>query len=159
MFHIYDSVQKQHNWKTILTYKNIDKKAFFAIPERYKCIDDILVELEKPGESKWPCSKDEEWLINRQITNQIWSTPHYKFSASRELSCSMRLEVLPWALIINNLGCEIKLINSTDKNSCLIQPNHIAIPMAIAVIDLGILKKIEKLFNFKKKINFRMHLR
>lgn len=46
--------------KTILTYKNIDKKSFFAIPSNFKCIDDIVKELEKPDELKWPCSRETE---------------------------------------------------------------------------------------------------
>lgn len=46
--------------KTILTYKSIDKKSFFAIPSHFKCIDDIIKELEKSDELKWPCSKEAE---------------------------------------------------------------------------------------------------
>lgn len=44
----------------ILTYKNIDKKTFFNIPIQYKNISDIIKELEKPDELKWPCSMENE---------------------------------------------------------------------------------------------------
>lgn len=44
----------------ILTYKNIDKKTFFTVPMQYKNISDIIKELEKPDELKWPCSLENE---------------------------------------------------------------------------------------------------
>lgn len=46
--------------KLILTYKNIDKRTFFSIPIQFKNIDDIIKELEKPDELKWPCSSEKE---------------------------------------------------------------------------------------------------
>lgn len=44
----------------ILTYKNIDKKTFFSIPVHFRSIDDIIKELEKPSELKWPCRTEKE---------------------------------------------------------------------------------------------------
>lgn len=46
--------------KLMLTYKNIDKKTFFTVPMQYKNISDIIKELEKPDELKWPCSLETE---------------------------------------------------------------------------------------------------
>lgn len=53
-------LQQDRSWNTILTFKNIDKKAFFAIPERFKNLDDVLKELERTDDLKWPYSNEEE---------------------------------------------------------------------------------------------------
>lgn len=71
--------------------------------------------------------------MDRPFTNPIGSTPLHKISASRALSCSMQVDVIPWSLFINNLGCEIKIVSSTEEKMCSIQPNHMAIPVTITV--------------------------
>lgn len=52
--------EKQEFSNLILTYKNIDKKTFFAVPIHFKTINDIIKELNKPTELKWPnrCEKE-----------------------------------------------------------------------------------------------------
>lgn len=54
------ALQQESSWNTMLTYKTIDKKAFFAIPERFRSVDDVLKELERTDDLKWPCSNEEE---------------------------------------------------------------------------------------------------
>lgn len=49
----------------ILTYKNIDKKTFFAIP--VQSIDDVIKELVKPNELKWPCISEKEVIFSKKI--------------------------------------------------------------------------------------------
>lgn len=44
----------------VLTYKNIDKKTFFAIPVQFKSINDIIEELDKSSELKWPSRHEKE---------------------------------------------------------------------------------------------------
>lgn len=119
------------NWKTFLSYKSTDRKLLFTIPERLKTIDDINAELEKPDEVKWPCSNYEECLLDRPISEHKWALPLYKFSPSHDFSCSLLLDILPWCLFINSLGCEIKIINSTDGNNYSIESNHIGTPFMI----------------------------
>lgn len=61
----------------ILTYKNIDKKTFFSIPVHFRSIDDIVKELEKPSDLKWPCRNEQEvqhWsAVNVHCTTSKWS--------------------------------------------------------------------------------------
>lgn len=122
------------NWKTILSYKSMDRKSLFNIPEeRFKTIDDIIKELEKPDKVKWPINNNyEEGLLNRPISQNKSALPLYKFSQSRDLSCSLLLDVLPWCLFINALACEIKVVNSTDGNHYSIESNHIGTPFMIS---------------------------
>lgn len=59
-FFIFCSLENKEFTDLILTYKNIDKRTFFAIPMHFKNIDDIIKELDKPNELKWPCGFEKE---------------------------------------------------------------------------------------------------
>lgn len=124
-------LQNEQSWNAILTYKNIDRKAFFAIPERFKSIDGVLKELERTDDLKWPCSNEEELLIERRHTADISTAPIFKCSASRELSCSMQMDIIPWALFINSLRYEMKIIDANNIEYCTIPQNQIAVPSTI----------------------------
>lgn len=62
-FLFYDSPENTEYNSLILTYKNIDKKTFFSIPVHFRSIDDIIKELEKPNDLKWPCRTEKEVQI------------------------------------------------------------------------------------------------
>ncbi|XP_031633200.1 vacuolar protein sorting-associated protein 13B isoform X2 [Contarinia nasturtii] len=115
----------------ILTYKNIDKRSFFSVPVHFKTINDIIKELEKPNELKWPCRFEKELNIDRKASHEISSAPICKFSASRSLSCAMELNVIPPCLIINNLGFDIFIVEPTNEKECCVQSNYMTIPMTI----------------------------
>lgn len=85
-------------------------------------------------------------LIERRHTADFPTPPIFKFSASRELSCSMQLDVIPWALFINTLRYEIKIVGANDAEYCAIQPNQIAIPSTI-----------ENVFQIKLKIDHQWY--
>lgn len=63
----------------------------------------------------------------------ISSAPLCKFSASRTISCAMKLDIIPWCLFINGLGYDIKVVDLSKNQECSIQSNRIAIPMTITV--------------------------
>lgn len=69
--------------------------------------------------------------INRKCSVQTSVAPLYKCSASRSLSCALKLEIAPSCLIINSLGFDVTIVNSTNDREFVIQSNHIAIPAAI----------------------------
>src|ERR1044071_1763692 len=54
-FFVFNSPENTEYNSLILTYKNIDKKTFFSIPVHFRSVDDIIKELDKPSELKWPC--------------------------------------------------------------------------------------------------------
>lgn len=59
------------------------------------------------------------------------TAPLCKFSASRPLSCTMKMDIIPWCLMINSLGFDIKIIDSKENKECRITSNGVAIPMNI----------------------------
>lgn len=140
----------------MLTYKNIDKRTFFSVPIHFKTINEIIKELDKPNELKWPCRAENEvkhfpsfWSkffltissfslflqlnIDRKASLEISATPICKFSASRSLSCAMELNFTPPCLLINGLGFDIFIIEPMSEKECCVQSNYIIIPMTITV--------------------------
>lgn len=71
--------------------------------------------------------------IDRKVCMDSPSEPLLKFSANRTLSCAMKLDIIPWCLIINSLAHEIIIVDSLSNEECLIQSNSIAIPITIKV--------------------------
>lgn len=119
--------------KLILTYKNIDKKTFFTIPNQYKNIDDLIKELEKRDDLKWPCASEKELCVNRKCSTRLPTAPLCKFSNSRSLSCAMKLDVIPSCLFINSLVCDLTLVDVANEEECFIESNHTAVPKAVTV--------------------------
>lgn len=72
--------------------------------------------------------------------------PIFKFSASRELACSMQMDVMPWALFINALRYEMRITDGNNSDYCTIQPNQIAVPSTV-----------ENAFQLKLKIDDEWH--
>lgn len=131
-FYRFSHENKEFN-NLILTYKNIDKRTFFTVPIHFKTINEIIKELDKPNELKWPCRIEKEMNIDRKASLEISATPICKFSASRSLSCAMELNVTPPCLLINSLGFEIFIIEPMSERECCVQSNYIIIPMTITV--------------------------
>lgn len=116
-----------------MSYRAVDPNKFFAENEKFSEIDGATVLLEKPYEINWPCSREEELRWHRNVTQQDPTMPIFKCLPSRELSSSLMLDVVPWCLFINSIGCTVQLINTTDSNCCLIHSNNIAMPFVISV--------------------------
>lgn len=57
--------------------------------------------------------------------------PTCKFSVSRPLSCTMKLDIIPWCLIVNSLSYDIKIVDGASDAYCFIPSNGIATPMNI----------------------------
>lgn len=72
-FHFFKPLNRPENTEynsLMLTYKNIDKKTFFSIPVHFRTIDDIIKELEKPTELKWPSRAEKE--VDHQYASKRW---------------------------------------------------------------------------------------
>lgn len=67
----------------------------------------------------------------RQACAETPSVPLCKFSASRPLSCTMKLDIIPWCLLVNSLGYPIKIVDAANENDCYIPSNGIATPCNI----------------------------
>lgn len=67
------------------------------------------------------------------------------------------LDVRPWCLFINSIGCTIQLNNSTDSHCCTIHSNNIAMPFEITVRELLKNFSLKPKFNSLKYFFFRRH--
>lgn len=71
--------------------------------------------------------------LNYKASHGMPTNPICKFSASRSLSCAMELNITPPCLLVNGLGYEIFIVDSTSDRECCVPSNHIA-PMPLMVI-------------------------
>jgi len=123
----------------MLSYKAIEKNNFFKMPKKNLSITNIIEELENIDTTQWPCSREEELRCYREtlFNNTInYTTPLYNISPSKYLSCSLMLNVLPWALFINSTNYDIKLVHenlSSTSDTCIIKANNIGMPFMIIV--------------------------
>lgn len=62
---------------------------------------------------------------------ELSSVPLCKFSVSRPLSCTMKLDIIPWCLLINSLGYDIQIVDTASNATCSVPSNGIATPMSI----------------------------
>lgn len=83
----------------------------------------------KKNEIKWPCSREEEQRWLRNSTKDDVTLPIYKCSLSRELSCSLMLNISPWCLFLNSTGIDVK-ITSENLNKEM-EPNNVLMPFFI----------------------------
>lgn len=74
--------------------------------------------------------------IERKASLEISAAPICKFAASRSLSCTMELNVTPSCLLINSLGHEVFIIESSSQKECCVQSNFIIVPMTFQVISM-----------------------
>lgn len=115
----------------ILTYKGIDRNNLFDISTSINMdIDRIVNELEKPLTINWPTgTREEELRWQRQFYENEHLKPLLKYESSRNLSCSLLLDIVPTSLFFNSTGLKVKLI--CGPFCCSIPSNGVTIPMPI----------------------------
>lgn len=118
-----------------LNYSLVDQKKFFKKFDTDD-INYILSTLETFRESKWPYFGDEldeiDWLTEDQPLTHV----QVRYQNACPYSSALLVELLPWCLLINTLGCPIALILN-EKELCRINHHEIVTP-----------PKLEETFNF-----------
>uniref|UniRef100_A0A182NL10 Chorein N-terminal domain-containing protein n=1 Tax=Anopheles dirus TaxID=7168 RepID=A0A182NL10_9DIPT len=128
----FNSPHGEDKRKALLSYRLIDGKTFFQVPSRFRTIENALEAL-RDGQRlpDWPCSREEELRWRRENSIQEATFPLYNCSAAYEMSCCLMLNIAPWALFINQLGCEVRLKNGTTSDSNIIAANSIVMPFHV----------------------------
>uniref|UniRef100_A0A182Q1H4 Chorein N-terminal domain-containing protein n=1 Tax=Anopheles farauti TaxID=69004 RepID=A0A182Q1H4_9DIPT len=128
----FNSPHGEDKRKALLSYRLIDGKTFFQVPARFRTIETALEAL-RAGQRlpDWPCAREEELRWRRENSIQEATFPLYHCSAAYEMSCCLMLNIAPWALFINQLGCEVRLKNGTTSDSNIIAPNSIIMPFHV----------------------------
>ncbi|XP_055587583.1 intermembrane lipid transfer protein VPS13B [Uranotaenia lowii] len=147
-FNILGGEDKQ---KALLSYRLIDGRSFFQVPERFKTIENAIELLQQNHKLPWPCSREEELRWKRENSIQEATLPIYHCSAAHELSCSLMLSISPWCFFINQLGCPVRLKNYETQEVNIVEANNIVMPSYIENVftfelDVGFLLKSELIY-------------
>ncbi|XP_053661509.1 intermembrane lipid transfer protein VPS13B [Anopheles marshallii] len=128
----FNSPHGEDKRKALLSYRLIDGKTFFQVPTRFRNIENALIALRNGRQlPNWPCSREEELRWRRENSIQEATFPLYHCSAAYEMSCCLMLNIAPWALFINQLGCEVRLRNYSTSDVNIVAPNSIIMPFHV----------------------------
>ncbi|XP_052863734.1 intermembrane lipid transfer protein VPS13B [Anopheles cruzii] len=128
----FNSLHGEDKRKALLSYRLIDGKTFFQVPARLRSVEAALAALKAAQcDSGWPCSREEELRCRRENSIQEATFPLYHCSAAYEMSCCLMLSIAPWALFINQLGCEVRLRSGNSNDTNIIAPNSIIMPVHV----------------------------
>lgn len=108
-----------------LNYSLVDQKMFFKKPDKQN-IDEIMEILRTYDESKWPYIEDSkiDWIAEDQPLTHV--QVHYQNAC--QYSSSLLVELLPWCLMLNTLGCDIAIIANNGQELCRARHNGIVTP-------------------------------
>lgn len=105
--------------------KSMDWHKFFHYNPADWTIERTLDRLDKSVRAKWPLNDAEELRVQRPYELLSMLDVQYRAQATREFSCTLGLEVAPWAMFINdtNLDVSICLVSAGVRHkvraSCL----------------------------------------
>ncbi|XP_055618736.1 intermembrane lipid transfer protein VPS13B [Toxorhynchites rutilus septentrionalis] len=114
--------------RALLSYRIIDGRTFFQVPERFKKVENAISMLQNCHIPNWPCSREDELRCKRENSIQEATFPLYNCSAPHELSCCLMLSIAPWCLFINKLGCQVRVKNFVTNEVDIVEPNNIVMP-------------------------------
>nr|XP_029723384.1 vacuolar protein sorting-associated protein 13B-like [Aedes albopictus] len=129
----FNALHGEDKRKALLSYRLIDGRSFFQVPDRFKTVEAAIEMLQKNHSLPWPCSREDELRSKRENSIQEATLPLYHCSAAHELSCCLMLSISPWCLFINQLGCQVRIKNYTTNETNIIEPNNILMPQYIEV--------------------------
>ncbi|KAL3269016.1 hypothetical protein HHI36_008100 [Cryptolaemus montrouzieri] len=121
-----ENVSPSPNPYVPLNYSLIDHDNFFKKMDNIN-IQDIREALKTYNEVKWPYFGEEldqvEWVIGEQPETHV----QIKYHNSCQYSSSLMVELLPWCLLVNTLGCTIG-IKTDGMELCILRHNGIVAP-------------------------------
>lgn len=111
-----------------LSLKAIDWKKFFWFDEKQWTVEKCLTEFAKPLYNKWPYQENGQHVLIKRPVMLSRNVNHliFKCAPSRELSCTLSLELAPWGMFINSTTENIQLIYKDPKIFVPVNPNAIS---------------------------------
>ncbi|XP_017041700.1 vacuolar protein sorting-associated protein 13B isoform X2 [Drosophila ficusphila] len=95
--------------KYTLMLRTMDWHKFFYYDSNIWTIENALHKLGKSSKRKWPQYDPEELRVSRHLDFQTGFDVKYRTKATREFSCTLGLEVIPWGLFINGTGLNVTI--------------------------------------------------
>ncbi|XP_065088861.1 intermembrane lipid transfer protein VPS13B [Ochlerotatus camptorhynchus] len=162
----FNALHGEDKRKALLSYRLIDGRSFFQVPERFKTVEAAIEMLQKNHTLNWPCSREDELRWKRENSIQEATLPLYHCSAAHELSCCLMLSIAPWCLFINQLGCQVRIKNYTTNELNIVEPNNILMPQYIELgftleLDVGMQLESELIYlngDVKKQVSYSVVL-
>lgn len=109
-----------------LNYSLVDQKTFFKKFDN-EDIDNILSVLNQFKDSKWPYFGDElddiDWITEDQPLTHV----QVRYQSACQYSSALLVELLPWCLLVNTLGCPVAVIVN-EKELCRVNHHGIVTP-------------------------------
>lgn len=115
----------------------VDQKAFFKKTETCE-IDEIVESLNEFDKSNWPDFKEELDISDYKVGNQPLTHVQVKYQNASEQSTTLLVELLPWCLLLNTLGCEIGIIIN-EQEMCRVEHYGLVTPPKLEVCFIYIL--------------------
>lgn len=111
-----------------LSLKAIDWKKFFWFDEQEWTVEKCLTEFAKPLYNKWPYHENGEHILVKRPIMLSRNVNHlvFKCAPSRELSCTLSLELAPWGMFINSTTENIRLVYKDPEIFLPVDPNAIS---------------------------------
>ncbi|KAF5296670.1 hypothetical protein FQR65_LT10210 [Abscondita terminalis] len=109
-----------------LNYSLVDQKDFFKRPDN-ELVNDTLTALANFDNTSWPYLDEEFEGINWIADDQPLTYVQVRYENACEYSSALMVELLPWSLMINTLGCPIAIVIN-EKEVCRIPHNGIVTP-------------------------------
>ncbi|XP_017781523.1 PREDICTED: vacuolar protein sorting-associated protein 13B [Nicrophorus vespilloides] len=121
-----DTTTSSSNPYVPLNYSLVDQKNFFRKSEK-EDINEILAVINKYDKSQWPYFKEELEDVEFTIEEQPLAHVQVRYQNACQYSSALLVELIPWSLLINTLGCSIAIIVN-EKELCRIGHYGIVTP-------------------------------
>ncbi|KAK4875062.1 hypothetical protein RN001_011484 [Aquatica leii] len=123
-----------------LNYSLVDQKDFFKRKEN-EDIGETLSALSKFDSTSWPYFGEDLQGVNWVQDDQPLTYVQVRYENACEYSSALLVELLPWSLLINTLGCPVAIVIN-EREVCRISHNGIVTP-----------PKLEETFHIAISIN------
>lgn len=111
-----------------LSLKAIDWKKFFWFDEQTWTVEKCLTEFAKPLYNRWPYEENGKHspvkrpvMLSRKVNHLV-----FKCAPSRELSCTLSLELAPWGLFVNSTTENVRLVYKDPEIFLCVESNAIS---------------------------------
>lgn len=89
--------------------KSMDWHKFFHYNPADWTIESTLDRLDRSIRSKWPLNDAEELRVQRPHELLSMMDVQYRAQATRDFSCTLGLEIAPWAMFINDTNLDVSI--------------------------------------------------
>ncbi|KAF5303499.1 hypothetical protein FQA39_LY09962 [Lamprigera yunnana] len=125
-FQLDNGTMSTSNTYVPLNYSLVDQKEFFKRPDNVD-IAQTLAKLTDFDKTFWPYFEEDLAEIDWIAENQPLTYVQVRYQNACEFSSALLVELLPWSLIVNTLGCSIAIVVN-ENEVCRVSHHGIVTP-------------------------------